>query len=216
MIRNPAKFKGLSIVFNMSPAKINTRASLYLLFLIGFFFLFKPAYAWQGKVVGISDGDTITVMHDGMEEKIRLYGVDCPESHQDFGSSAKQFTSGKVFGKTVDIQPVDTDRYGRTVGIVKSDGQAINRALIESGMAWVYDQYCTRSECAEWRSLQAKAKAGKVGLWSVSNPTPPWEFRHSRSRSTLSMLPAPTGSSGASTSLSQIQRGYRLCWICGP
>ncbi|NLJ26386.1 MAG: nuclease [Deltaproteobacteria bacterium] len=170
-------------------------------------FLFSTScFAWSGKVVGISDGDTITVMHDGKGEKIRLYGVDCPESHQDFGSRAKQFTSGKVFGKTVDIEPVDTDRYGRTVGIVKSDGQAINRTLIDSGMAWVYDQYCTRSECTEWRRLQEKAHAGKVGLWSIPNPTPPWEFRHSSSKSTWSMLLATNTSSGASTSSSQVQQ----------
>ena len=45
--------------------------------------------AWQGKVVGVSDGDTITVMHNGREEKIRLYGADCSEKNQDFGMKAK-------------------------------------------------------------------------------------------------------------------------------
>lgn len=147
--------------------------SLFLMFL----FVPSSCWSWQGKVVGVSDGDTITVMHEGKGEKIRLYGADCPESHQDFGSRAKQFTSDKVFGKMVDIDPVDKDRYGRTVGIVGVDGQILNRALIEAGLAWLYEQYCKRPECAEWRQVQEKARTSKVGLWSVSNPVPPWEFR---------------------------------------
>ena len=62
---------------------------------------FCPAdtLAFQGKVVGIADGDTITVMHKGKGEKIRLYGVDCPEKAQDFGQKAKRFSSDMVFGK---------------------------------------------------------------------------------------------------------------------
>jgi endonuclease YncB( thermonuclease family) len=91
------------------------------------------ASAWQGKVVGVSDGDTITVMHDGKGEKIRLYGIDCPEKDQDYGQKAKQFTSNMVFGKTVDVKPIDQDRYGRTVGIVVFDGVNLNVELIRSG-----------------------------------------------------------------------------------
>ena len=69
---------------------------------------------WSGLVVGISDGDTITVMHNGTGKKIRLYGIDCPEKKQAFGKKAKQFTSDMVFKKTVDVTPVNNDRYGRT------------------------------------------------------------------------------------------------------
>jgi micrococcal nuclease len=144
------------------------------------FLLISPClcWSWQGEVVGVSDGDTITVMHDGKGEKIRLYGVDCPEKDQDFGQKAKQFTSSMVFGKTVDVKPVDQDRYGRTVGIVVYDRVNLNVELIRSGHAWVYRQYCTRPECKAWEFIEAKAKDEKNGLWSVPNPTPPWEFRH--------------------------------------
>jgi len=136
-------------------------------------------WAWQGKVVGISDGDTIKVLHNGKEEKIRLYGIDTPEKGQDFGRKAKKFTSDAVFGKTVNVKPVDTDRYGRTVGIVIYAGGTmnLNAELIRAGYAWVYDQYCKRPECKVWDFIEAKARDEKNGLWTMSNPVPPWEFR---------------------------------------
>ena len=139
------------------------------------------SWAWQGKVVGISDGDTISVLHEGKAEKIRVYGVDCPESHQDFGQKAKQFTSSMVFGKVVEIQPKDTDRHGRTVGLVTLDGKSLNEALVKAGMAWVYVKYCKEPFCTQWNQSQEEARSKRIGLWSIPNPTPPWEFRHPKS-----------------------------------
>jgi micrococcal nuclease len=149
--------------------------SLLLLFL-----LTTPAlsYAWTGKVVGVSDGDTITVMHDEKGEKVRFYGVDCPESHQDFGTKTKEFTSAMVFGRTVEVEPVTTDRYGRTVALVMVDGKSLNEELVKAGMAWVYVKYCKKPFCAQWYQLEETARSAKMGLWSIPNPTPPWEFRH--------------------------------------
>ncbi|MDO9567244.1 MAG: thermonuclease family protein [Candidatus Desulfaltia sp.] len=137
--------------------------------------------AWQGKVVGISDGDTITVLHNNTGEKIRLYGIDTPEKRQDFGNKAKQFTSNMVFGKDVEVESVTKDRYGRTVGLVYINDQSLNEELVRAGFAWVYIQYCKKAICAEWCRLEAAAKANKIGLWSHSNPIPPWEFRHGKS-----------------------------------
>lgn len=71
-----------------------------------------------GKVISITDGDTITVLQDRTQYKIRLYGIDCPESHQDFGTRAKQFVSDLIFKKDVRVVQKDIDRYGRVVGIV--------------------------------------------------------------------------------------------------
>ncbi len=83
------------------------------------------ALEFTGKVVSVSDGDTITVMHNGKGERIRLHGIDCPEKRQAFGKRAKQFTSNLVFAKTVTVQALDQDRYGRTVGVVLlSDGRS--------------------------------------------------------------------------------------------
>lgn len=152
-----------------------------ILFLVVFFvILSQSAWAWQGKVVGVTDGDSVTILHDGRREEIRLYGVDCPEKHQDFGQKSKEFTSSQVFGKQVEVLPITQDRYRRTVAIVSLNGLVLNREIIEEGCGWVYGQYCTRAECQEWTQLEKRARAAKVGLWSIPNPIPPWDFRHGK------------------------------------
>jgi len=80
------------------------------------------AQTFSGKCVGVTDGDTIGVLKDGKETKIRLDGIDCPETGQDFGSKAKRFTSNLVFGKTVEVYQKDIDKYGRTVARIIVDG----------------------------------------------------------------------------------------------
>ena len=155
----------------------------FFFYLISVLILPSLSLAWQGKVVGISDGDTITVLHNNRGEKVRLYGIDTPEKRQDFGNKAKQFTSNMVFGKYVEVESVTKDRYGRTVGLVYINGQCLNEELVRAGFAWVYIKYCKKAICTDWRRLEAAAKANKNGLWSHTNPMPPWEYRHSKSRS---------------------------------
>ena len=157
----------------VSPA-MKKHIPLYLLILL---LLPQLSFGWQGKVVGISDGDTITVMHNGKGEKIRLYGVDCPEKHQDFGNKAKKFTSNMVFGKIAEVEPVTTDRYGRTVGLVSVNGKNLNEELIRNGFAWVYTKYCNKAFCTKWYTYQDESRQKKIGLWSMPNTVPPWEFR---------------------------------------
>jgi endonuclease YncB( thermonuclease family) len=129
---------------------------------------------WQGEVVGVSDGDTISVMHHGKGEKVRLYGIDCPEKSQAFGKRAKQFTSDMVFGKTVEVKPVTTDRYGRTIAWVYVNGSSLNEDLLTAGLAWHYKRYSSESHLAE---LEIGARRQKVGLWSDPHAVPPWDFR---------------------------------------
>jgi len=136
------------------------------------------AMAWDGKCVGVADGDTITVMHNGKGERIRLHGIDCPERGQDFGKRAKQFTSGMVFGKIVTIEPTDTDRYGRTVAMVYAGGKCLNEELIGAGFAWVYTKYCKERFCSDWKTLEGAARSSNLGLWAHGNPIPPWRYRH--------------------------------------
>jgi endonuclease YncB( thermonuclease family) len=135
------------------------------------------AWAWSGKVVGVIDGDSIKVLHDGRQEQIRLWGIDCPEKNQDFGTKAKQATSTLVFAKTVEVEPVTTDRYGRTVAFVRVGVTLVNEELIRQGLAWVYTRYCDRPICQGWKVLEAEAREKKRGLWSMSDAVPPWEFR---------------------------------------
>jgi len=152
----------------------------FFLYLISMLILPSLSFAWQGKVVGISDGDTITVLHNNTGEKVRLYGIDTPEKRQDFGNKAKQFTSNMVFGKSVEVESVTKDRYGRTVGLVYINDQCLNEELVRAGFAWVYIQYCKKAICSDWSRLEAATKANKIGLWSHSNQIPPWEFRHGK------------------------------------
>ena len=101
-----------------------------------------PAEEFAGKVVGVSDGDTITVLQNRTPIKVRLHGIDCPEIGQDFGSRAKAFTSELVFGQVVKVVPRDTDRYGRTVAdVILADGRILNHELVRAGLAWRYRKY---------------------------------------------------------------------------
>jgi hypothetical protein len=97
--------------------RIRNFSAGWLALIVTLLVLPQPCWAWTGKVVGIADGDTITVLHETRPEKIRLYGIDCPEKRQAFGKNAKWFTSKMAFGKTVDVEPINRDRYGRTVAL---------------------------------------------------------------------------------------------------
>ena len=140
------------------------------------------SWAWSGEVVGITDGDTITVLNSKTlkDVKIRLYGIGTPEKGQAFSKRAKQFTSDMVFGNVVEVGAITVDHYGRTVSLVYVEGKGVCDELIRAGLAWVYYLYCNLPICAEWKNLEAEAKEAKRGIWSEHNPVPPWEFRRKR------------------------------------
>jgi endonuclease YncB( thermonuclease family) len=125
----------------------------------------------------VADGDTITVLHNGRSEKIRLWGIDCPEKNQDFGSKAKHITSILVFAKLVEVEPVTVDRYGRTVAFVRVGDTVVNEELIRQGLARVFTRYCDRPVCERWEHLETEAREARRGLWSMPDPVPPWELR---------------------------------------
>lgn len=154
--------------------------SFFVLFLTFLVLASAPAHAWTGQVVAVTDGDTLKVLQDGRETKIRLYGVDTPEKKQAFGQRAKNFTASLVAGKMVDVEPVDQDRYGRTVGLVTVTGRSLNEELVKNGFAWVYRQYCRRGECSSWMKEESQARATKIGLWVDPAPVPPWEWRRTK------------------------------------
>jgi endonuclease YncB( thermonuclease family) len=97
---------------------------------MAFLLLSSTCLGWSGEVVGVIDGDSIRVLHDGRQEQIRLWGIDCPEKWQDFGGKAKNVTSILVFAKIVEVDPVTTDRYGRTVAFVRVGDTLLNEELI--------------------------------------------------------------------------------------
>lgn len=134
--------------------------------------------AWTGKVVRILDGDTYEVMNGREAVRIRLYGVDAPEKTQAFGQVAKTY-GGRIFGRQVEVAPMDTDRYGRTIGIITVAGEktVFNQELVAQGMAWVYTAYCKEAWCSTWSRLEGEARASRKGLWADARPEPPWLFR---------------------------------------
>jgi micrococcal nuclease len=131
---------------------------------------------FTGRVVAITDGDTIKVMHNGAAERIRLWGIDCPESKQAFGTRARQFAGDLAFGQTVTVKVHDTDHYGRTVAeIILPDARNLNHELVRAGLAWWYRQYAKRDQVLP--ALEEQSRAARRGLWTDSQPVPPWEWR---------------------------------------
>ena len=115
--------------------------------------------------------------------KVRLYGIDCPERKQAFGQRAKQFMAQRVAGENVQVQIMDTDRYGRFVGVVYAENCGnLNKELLTNDLAWVYTQYCKASFCNDWKQEELRAKRSHVGLWVDKTPIEPWRFRKMRRR----------------------------------
>ena len=138
------------------------------------------AEEFSGRVVGVSDGDTITVLVGLEPKRIRLAGVDAPERGQAFGQRAKQAASRLVFGRTVTVVARGQDRYGRTLGDVRlPDGSSLNDRLVEEGWAWHYTRYSKDQRLAE---LETAARRSRRGLWGDPHPVPPWDFRTANRR----------------------------------
>jgi micrococcal nuclease len=131
---------------------------------------------YTGKVIAVSDGDTISVLLDGTAVRVRLNGIDCPEKNQPFGKRAKQFTSELAFGKAVILMERGSDRYGRLLAdVLLPDGRSLNRELVNAGLAWWYRHYAA----ADWllKELETDARISRRGLRRGTTPVPPWEWR---------------------------------------
>ena len=131
--------------------------------------------------MGVADGDTITVLDaDKVQHKIRLTGIDAPEKKQAFGTCSKQSLSDMVYNKTVTVETVKRDRYGRELGKVLADGKDVNLEQIRAGMAWHYKAYQRDQSAADrqaYAEAENEAKAARRGLWDDPEPVPPWEWR---------------------------------------
>jgi endonuclease YncB( thermonuclease family) len=133
----------------------------------------------DARVIGISDGDTITVLLDNKPTRVRLWGIDCPEARQPFGNCAKQFTSSLAFGKTVTLRVLSTDRYRRPVAVViLPDGSNLNHKIVRAGFGWWFQRYAPRDQ--ELERLERLAREERAGLWRDSKPIAPWEFREEK------------------------------------
>lgn len=157
---------------------------MYKILIAGLFWVFSTiAYAdlISGRVVGVTDGDTITALDSSnTQHKIRLAGIDAPEKSQPFGSASKKSLSDLVYGKQVTVDWQKHDRYGRIVGKVLINNLDANLEQIKRGMAWFYAKYQNEQSVQDrldYASAQDDAQKNHLGLWADKNPTPPWEFR---------------------------------------
>jgi endonuclease YncB( thermonuclease family) len=151
-------------------------------------------HSMEVRVVGVSDGDTITVLDSGqVQHRVRLHGIDAPEKGQPFSERSKQALSDLVFRRTVTIQWSKTDRYGRILArvlaippdpcpspcVARLD---VNMALVDAGMAWHYKAYegeQSRSDRKAFAEAELRARERHIGIWSQPDPVAPWERRTS-------------------------------------
>jgi endonuclease YncB( thermonuclease family) len=153
---------------------------LILIFIL-FLSNFANAKTIEGLVVGVADGDTITVLDQQKNTyKIRLQGIDAPEKKQAFGEKSKQSLQDLVHRKQVRIEYDKEDKYGRIVGKVTVDDVDVCLQQLVLGMAWHYKKYQNEqsvSDRALYSETELKSQSLKLGLWSDDTPMPPWEFR---------------------------------------
>ena len=146
----------------------------------------KGAQTLVGKVIQVSDGDTINIRTDNETIRIRLASIDAPEtSHgsdqpgQPYGEASRKFLAGLVAGKTVEAQCFEKDRFGRFICDIPVDGTTANRLSVKNGMSWANQQgkgkYLRDPSLPE---LEKQARAAKLGLWAEPGAVAPWVWRH--------------------------------------
>lgn len=139
------------------------------------------AATFAGRVVGVSDGDTVTVLTaQNRQVKVRLSGIDAPEKKQPFGIFSRQTLARQVFGQAVTVQWTKLDRYGRVVGKIEIDGVDANLEQVREGSAWVYTQYLRElppEDRKRYLEAEHQAQFERRGLWRDSDPEPPWQWR---------------------------------------
>ncbi|MGV1045517.1 MAG: thermonuclease family protein [Limnohabitans sp.] len=136
----------------------------------------------SGRVVGISDGDTVKVLDESKHvHTIRLMGIDAPEKAQPFGQRSKQSLSSLVYLQQVHVHWSKKDKYGRIVGqILNQSGADVCIEQIQRGMAWHYKQYIREQSPEDqisYAQAEELARRENLGLWRENSPTPPWLWR---------------------------------------
>jgi len=157
--------------------KLINQTSLILVIL---FLIFSCATnRLTGNVIKVQDGDTVSILTGKKEKiKIRLYGIDAPETGQDFNQKSKKYLSDLVAGKDVTIVNMGKDQYNRVLGVVYVGKLNVNEEMLRSGLAWRY-KYSNDSRYLE---LQEEAERKQLNIWSMKNPVDPWQWRKDRRR----------------------------------
>ena len=131
-------------------------------------------FSFEGNVIRVTDGDTITVRTGEVNFRVRLHGIDAPERGQPFGTKARDALSEMVAGKVITVKVMDVDRYGRLIGLLSLGDTAVNLEMLLKGFAWHYKDYDSSKSFAE---AEASARREQRGLWAEPNPVAPWDWR---------------------------------------
>jgi len=150
----------------------------------------EPIRVLEGTVIKVPDGDTINVDSGGTKLKIRLYGIDAPETPkanrktrwtskpgQPYGNEAWKALDDKVSRQRVRVEVRDVDKYDRLVSVIWLGSRDINREMVAEGWAWAYRKYLDRPHASDYMSAEEQARSRRAGLWRDAKPQPPWEFR---------------------------------------
>lgn len=166
------------------PRRLAARALILAAVLAAGAALAAEPWIVEGRVVGVSDGDTLTVLDAAkVQHRVRLAGCDTPEKGQPFGERAKQNLSAIAFDRRTEAACYKRDRYGRSVCRVAVAGRDACLEQVRAGLAWHFKRFAneqTLQERAEFADAEDRARAARRGLWQDAKPVPPWEWRARR------------------------------------
>ena len=129
-------------------------------------------------VLGVHDGDTVTVSLNGETRRVRLHGIDAPELKQPWGRASQAWLEQRVLGRDVRLETHGEDRYGRVLAVLWLGPANVNQDLVRQGYAWWFQRYSPSDTVLA--GLQDQARRARRGLWGDPSPTAPWDFRRAR------------------------------------
>lgn len=147
-------------------------------------FAVLPCSAFEAQVVGVADGDTVTVLDAEQHQvRIRVAGIDAPEKKQPFGNRARQAMTDFCFRERVDVDGEKHDRYRRLVAKVRCRDKDAGLEMIRQGLAWHYKAYekeQSPADRAAYAEAEEAARSAGIGLWRDPEPAAPWEWRRNK------------------------------------
>ncbi len=156
--------------------------SLSVLLLVSTLFLsacenFNFTETYEGRVVKVLDGDSINIIQQGRQIRVRLAEIDAPEHKQPFSKKSRQALEGYVAGKEVLVEEFDRDQYGRVVGHIYVEDTWVNGELVKNGYAYVYERYAVSKKLYQY---QAQAEKERKGVWKLpaKQRVKPWDWRN--------------------------------------
>ncbi|MBK7331069.1 MAG: thermonuclease family protein [Betaproteobacteria bacterium] len=152
---------------------------------------------FSGRVVGVADGDTLTVLVGARQVRVRLWGIDAPERGQPWSSRSRDALAARAMHRDALVATRGTDGYGRTLARVAVDGVDLGEAQLRDGMAWVYRRY---TKDRAMIAIEDEARAARRGLWSLPDPEPPWAWRAREARTSDASPSSQRGAPKASPS----------------